>query len=71
MDELSSRRLRNVIVVLTEQRNVLQAGGLTFASHLVDLAIMQVRLSSNEISEHELCELSDAVSVSLVAGDRD
>ena len=44
--------------------------GLTFAAHLVDLAIMQSRLSLNEISEDELCELSNAVSLSLVAGDR-
>ena len=70
MDELSIRRMRNVVSVLTEQRNILQAGGLTFAAHLVDLAIMQSRLSLNEISEDELCELSNAVSLSLVAGDR-
>ena len=62
--------MRNVVSVLTEQRNILQSGGLTFAAHLVDLAIMQSRLSLNEISEDEVCELSTAVSLSLVAGER-
>ena len=70
MDELSTRRIHNVIQVLTEQRNTLQAGSLAFAAHLVDLAIMQLRLSLNEISDDEFCEISNAVSLSLVAGDR-
>ena len=47
MDELSARRLRNVIPVLTEQRNILVSGGVSFAAHLVDLAIMQLRLTLN------------------------
>ena len=51
MDELSARRLRNVIPVLVEQRNILIAGGVSFAGHLVDLAIMQLRLTLHEISE--------------------
>jgi hypothetical protein len=67
MDELSARRLRNVIPVLTEQRNILLAGGVSFAAHLVDLAIMQLRLTLNEISEDELSEFSDVLSVGLVS----
>ena len=62
MDELSARRLRNVIPVLVEQRNLLVAGGIGFAGHLVDLAIMQLRLTLNEISEDELSEFSNVLS---------
>ncbi|MBO4226983.1 hypothetical protein [Bradyrhizobium neotropicale] len=69
MDELRARRLRNVIPVLTEQRNILVSGGLSFAGHLVDLAIMQLQLSLHEISEDELSEFSDAVSLNLASGD--
>jgi hypothetical protein len=69
MDELGARRLRNVIPVLTEQRNTLLSGGMTFAAHLVDLAIMQLRLSLNDISEDELSEFSDVVSLGLVSGE--
>ena len=67
MDELSARRLRNAIPVLTEQRNILLAGGVSFAAHLVDLAIMQLRLTLHEISEDELSEFSDVLSVGLVS----
>jgi hypothetical protein len=69
MDELSARRLRTVIPVLTEQRNLLVSGGLSFAGHLVDLAIMQLRLTLNEITEDELSEFSDVLSVGLVSSD--
>ncbi|WP_051334381.1 hypothetical protein [Bradyrhizobium sp. Ai1a-2] len=69
MDELRARRLRNVIPVLTEQRNILVSGGLSFAGHLVDLAIMQLQLSLHEISEDELSEFSNAVSLHLVGSD--
>jgi hypothetical protein len=70
MDEFSARRLRTVIPVLTEQRNILVSGGLSFAGHLVDLAIMQLRLTLNEITEDELSEFSDVLSVSLVSSDQ-
>ena len=70
MDELSARRLRNAIPVLTEQRNILLAGGVSFAAHLVDLAILQLLLSLNDISEDELSELSNVVSLSLVSGEK-
>ena len=62
MDELSACRLRSVIPVLVEQRDILVAGGVCFAGHLLDLAIMQLRLSLHEISEHELSQFSDALS---------
>jgi hypothetical protein len=69
MDELSARRLRNVIPVLVEQRNLLVASGVCFAGHLVDLAIMQLRLTLHEISEDELSEFSNVLSVGLVGSD--
>jgi hypothetical protein len=65
MDELSARRLRNVIPVLVEQRNVLVGGGVSFAGHLVDLAIMQLRLTLNEISDDELSEFANVLSVGV------
>ncbi|MBN8988332.1 MAG: hypothetical protein J0H42_08800 [Rhizobiales bacterium] len=65
MDELSARRLRNVVPVLVEQRNILVAGGVSFAGHLLDLAIMQLRLTLNEISDDELSEFSNALSVGV------
>jgi len=67
MDELSARRLRNVLPVLVEQRNILMASGISFAGHLVDLAIMQLRLSLHDISEDELSEFSNVLSVGLVS----
>ena len=67
MDELSARRLRNVIPVLTEQREILVAGGICIAGHLLDHAIMQLRLTLHEISEDELSEFSNALSVALVS----
>jgi hypothetical protein len=69
MDELSSRRLRNVIPVLTEQRNILVSRGASFAGHLIDLAIMQLRLTLHEISEEELSEFSNVLSVGLVGSE--
>jgi hypothetical protein len=65
MDELSARRLRNVIPVLMEQRNVVNSRGAFFAGHLIDLAIMQLRLTLNEISEEEFSEFSDAIGEGL------
>jgi len=53
MDEVSARRLRNVISVLLEQRNIVVSRGASFAGHLIDLAIMQLRLTVHEISEEE------------------
>jgi hypothetical protein len=67
MDEFSTHRLRNVIPVLKEQRNIVVSRGASFAGHLIDLAIMQLRLTLNEISEEELSEFSNVLSVGLVS----
>ena len=69
MDELSARRLRNVIPVLLEQRNVVVGRGASFAGHLIDLAIMQLRLTLHEISEEELSEFSNVLSVAVVSSE--
>jgi hypothetical protein len=69
MDEVSSRRLHNVIPVLTEQRNILVSRGASFAGHLIDLAIMQLRLTLHEISEEELSEFSNVLSVGAMGGE--
>src|SRR5260370_26961415 len=61
MDEFSTHRLRNVIPVLTEQRNIVVSRGASFAGHLIDLAIMQLRLTVHEISEEALSEFSNLV----------
>ena len=69
MDELSARRLRNVITVLMEQRNIVALRGASFAGHLIDLAIMQLRLTLHDISEEELSEFSNVLSVGFVSGE--
>ena len=69
MDELSARRLRNVIPVLTEQRNILVSGGVSFAGHLVDLAIMQLRLTLHDITEDELSEFTHVLRLGLVSAE--
>ena len=66
MDELSARRLRNVIPVLQQQRHVVVSGGVDFAGHLIDLAIMQVQLALHDISEEELSQFSNALSTGLL-----
>ena len=63
MDEVSARCLRNVISVLLEQRNIVVSRGGLFAGHLIDLAIMQLRLTAHDISEEELSEFSHFLSV--------
>jgi hypothetical protein len=69
MDELSMRYLRDAIPVLTEQRDIVVGRGASFAGHLIDLAIMQLRLTIHEISDEELSEFSNALSVGWVAGE--
>ena len=69
MDEVSARRLNNVISVLLEQRNIVVSTGASFAVHLIDLAIMQLRLTLHEISEEELSEFSNVLSVGAVGGE--
>src|SRR5207302_8327999 len=65
MDEFSAHRLRNVIPVLIAQRNTVVSGGVPLAGHLIDLAIMQVRLTLHDISEEELSEFSNLLSMDL------
>jgi hypothetical protein len=62
MDEFSAHRLRNVIPMLIQQRNAVVSGGVPLAGHLIDLAIMQVRLALHDISEEELSEFSNLLS---------
>ncbi|MEA2919937.1 MAG: hypothetical protein QOJ15_12018 [Bradyrhizobium sp.] len=69
MDEVSTRRLHNVIPVLMEQRNILVSRGASFAGHLIDLAIMQLRLTLHDISEEELSEFSNVLSVGVVSSE--
>jgi hypothetical protein len=65
MDEVTARRLRNVIAVLMAQRSIV-ASRASFAGRLIDLAIVQLRLTIHEISEEELSEFSNSLAVSLV-----
>jgi hypothetical protein len=68
MDEVSAYRLRNVIPVLIEQRNIADSSGASLASHLIDLAIVQLRLTINNISEEELSQFSNFLSLGLASG---
>lgn len=61
MDQVQVRSLRDVIAVLIEQRSIVAAAGASFAAHLLDLAIMQLRLNVNDITAEELTGLSDFV----------
>jgi hypothetical protein len=70
MDEVSARSLRSVITVLMEQRGIVLAAGASFAGHLIDLAIMQLRLTIHDISEEELSGLADFVSIGLSSDDK-
>ena len=69
MDEVSARLLRNVIPVLIEQRDILDASGSALASSLIDLAIVQLRLTIHNISAEELSEFSDFLSAGLVSSE--
>ena len=69
MDEVSARCLRNVISVLLQQRNIVVSRGASFAGHLIDLAIMQLRLTLHEISEEELSEFSNVLSLGVVSSE--
>ena len=67
MDEVSARLLRSVIPVLIEQRDILDASGSALASSLIDLAIVQLRLTIHNISEEELSEFSNFLSRGFVS----
>jgi hypothetical protein len=67
MDEVSAHRLRKVIPVLIEQRNIADSTGASLVSHLIDLAIVQLRLTINNISDEELSQFSNLLCVVLVS----
>jgi hypothetical protein len=69
MDEVRACRLRSVIPVLREQRDMVVSWGDSFAGHLIDLAIVQLRLTLHDISEEEFSEFSNLLSVNLVGGE--
>jgi hypothetical protein len=69
MNGMNARTLRDVIDVLTEQQKTVIAKGGPFAAHLIGLAIMELRLTVNEISEEELSELCDYLEVDSSGSD--
>jgi hypothetical protein len=69
MNGMSARTLRDVIDVLTEQRKTVIAQGASFAGHLIDLAIMELRLTINDISEQELSEFCDYLEIDPLGSD--
>jgi hypothetical protein len=66
MAELRPPDLSEVIPVLMEQRRRVAEAGAEFAAHLIDLAIMQLRLTVNGISEEELSGFSDFIGDRMV-----
>jgi hypothetical protein len=69
MNGMNARTLRDVIAVLTEQQKTVIAQGARFAAHLIDLAIMELRLTVNEISEEELSVLCDYLEADASGSD--
>jgi hypothetical protein len=63
MNGFNARTLRDAIVALTEQRDAVVAQGASFAGHLIDLAIMELRLTVNDITKEELSGLCDRLEV--------
>ena len=57
--ELRAPDLREVISVLIEQRSHVAGTGAEFAAHLIDLAIVQLRLTVHGISKEELSGFTD------------
>jgi hypothetical protein len=70
MNGMSAETLRDVIAALTEQRKIVVAQGASFACHLIDLAIMELRLTVNDISEQELSVLCDRLEDDPVGSER-
>ena len=70
MNGMSAEALRDVIAVLTEQRRIVIAQGASFTGHLIDLAIMELRLTVNDISEQELSMLCDRLDDDPVGSGR-
>ena len=69
MNGMSARTLRDVVAVLIEQRKTVTAQGAPFAGHLIDLAIMELRLTINDVSEEELSGFCDYVEANCVERD--
>jgi hypothetical protein len=65
MNEVNARNLRQAIAVLSEQRGIVAEAGASFAAHLLDLAIMQLKLDLNDISDEELSGLTDFIGLRL------
>jgi hypothetical protein len=63
-----SPRLNDVVGVLTLQRNIVVGRGAVFSGHLIDLAIVQLRMTLHDISEEELSDFSDLLSVNRGRG---
>jgi hypothetical protein len=70
MDEAKIRDLRNVIATLVEQRGIIDAAGAAFATRLMDITIMQLRMTVNDISEEELSGFSDFLGVGRAGDER-
>jgi hypothetical protein len=70
MDQIVAQNLKRVILVLAEQRDIVAASGSSLASHLIDLAILQLRMTIHNISDKELSELSDLLKKNLTDGKR-
>jgi hypothetical protein len=69
MSGTNAQALRDIVDVLTEQQKVLIALGANFAAQLIDLAIMELRLGLNEISEHELSAFCDYLAIDQTGND--
>jgi hypothetical protein len=70
MNGMSAQTLRDVIALLMEQRKTVIAHGASFAGHLIELAIMELRLTVNDISEQELSVLCDHLKDDPAGDDR-
>jgi len=70
MNRAGSDDLQNVIQVLVEQRDITNSNGASFAGHLIDLAIVQLRLTLHGISEDELSQFSNFLRGGVAEGGR-
>lgn len=68
MNGTNLQALRDVIDVLTEQQKTVITHGASFAGRLIDLAIMELRLSVNDISEEELSAFCDYLGIDPFGG---
>jgi hypothetical protein len=59
----SEQRLQSVLATLEECRSVLIAGGDSETAQLISLAILQLRMKINRITDAELQALCDAMTL--------